>query len=52
MLNGRTVTAASVMHGKAGPAIYEIRSDGSPVETFIDDFHGGRFGKETLTAIR
>src|SRR5919109_761922 len=29
MLNGRTVTAAYIVHGKTGLAIYGIQSDGS-----------------------
>jgi len=53
MLSGdRTVTAAYIVHGKAGLAIYEAQSDGSLVGTFIDDFHGGKFGKEKLTPLR
>jgi hypothetical protein len=49
MLNEKTVTGAYIVHGKAGLVIYEIQSDGSLEGIFIDDFHGGRFGKEKLT---
>jgi hypothetical protein len=37
------------VHGKTGLVIYEIQNDGSLKGIFIDDFHGGKFGRETLT---
>jgi hypothetical protein len=52
MMNRNNVTAAYLVHGKLGLVIYEIRSDGTLEGILIDDFHGGRFGKEKLIPIR
>ena len=51
MVKGATVMLAYIVHGKAGLAVYEISGDGSLQGVFIDDYHGGGIGKETLTPI-
>ena len=52
MAKGTTFAVSYIVHGKLGLALYEIGSDGTLQGAFIDDFHGGSVGRETLIPAR
>ena len=52
ILKGTTVAVAYLVHGKVGLTLYEISGDGTLEGPFIDDYHGGGIGKETLKPAR
>lgn len=52
MLDGKTLSVGSVVHGDPQVGVYQVAPDGSIEGVFIDHFHGKGINREKLTRVR
>jgi hypothetical protein len=51
MLDGTTLSVASVVHGDPQVGVYQVAPDGSIEGVFFDNFHGKGINREKLTPV-